>query len=73
MTIKKAILEKGGALLTDVKLFDVYEGDRIEKDKKSLAFRLKFSDPNKTLTDKDVEVVLDKILKNVEKVGGKLR
>jgi len=73
MTIKKAILEKGGALLTDGKLFDVYEGDRIEKDKKSLAFRLKFSDPNKTLTDKDVEVVLDKILKNVEKVGGKLR
>lgn len=68
------IKESAGKLLTDVKLFDVYQGEQVGFNKKSLAFRLRFALLDKTLTDKEIEAVMDKIINNIEdKVGGKLR
>jgi phenylalanyl-tRNA synthetase beta chain len=43
-----------GALLEDVRLFDVYTGEQVGEGKRSLAFRLAFGSPERTLTDEDV-------------------
>jgi phenylalanyl-tRNA synthetase beta chain len=50
-TIKKA--SKGG-ILVDIDIFDVYQGDNIEDGKKSLAYSLKYLNPQATLTDEEV-------------------
>ena len=63
MTIKKT----GGRILTNIEIFDLYIGDKIDKDKKSLAFSLTFEDSKKTLTDEEVMDIFNKIIKDVEK------
>lgn len=61
-----AIIKKtGGRLLTDIDIFDVYQGDNLDVDKKSIAFSLTFSDSTRTLTDEEVMVVFNKIIENV--------
>lgn len=68
------IENKGGKVLSDLKLFDVYKGEQVDSDKKSLAFRLKFSAIDKTLTDAEIEEVMGKIISSIEReLGGKLR
>jgi phenylalanyl-tRNA synthetase beta chain len=60
--------------LKSVSVFDVYEGKNIGEEKKSIAFRLTFLDPNKTLTIKDVEPKVQKIVQSLENdFGAKLR
>jgi phenylalanyl-tRNA synthetase beta chain len=54
--------KQGGALLQQVDVFDLYEGDSLEKGQKSVAFRLKFQDPNATLQDETVNKAIDMIL-----------
>lgn len=72
--IIKVIKKSGGRLLTDIDVFDVYEGPNLDKNKKSIAYSLVFSDPTKTLTDEEVNVVFSKIISDVEnKLGLKLR
>ncbi|TXC90162.1 phenylalanine--tRNA ligase subunit beta [Metabacillus litoralis] len=72
--IEKVITEAGGKMLKDVSVFDLYEGDRLEEGKKSVAFSLRYFDPERTLTDEDVTKVHDKVLKAVEeKVNASLR
>ncbi|MFS0780649.1 phenylalanine--tRNA ligase subunit beta [Bacillus sp. 1P06AnD] len=72
--VQNVIAETGGKLLKDVTVFDLYEGDRMEEGKKSLAFSLKYFDPAKTLTDEEVTKAHDKVLKAVkEKTGAELR
>ncbi|WP_050615999.1 phenylalanine--tRNA ligase subunit beta [Bacillus testis] len=72
--IKNIIIEAGGKLLKDVAVFDLYEGDRMEEGKKSIAFSLKYFDPAKTLTDEEVTKAHEKVLKAVkEKAGAELR
>ena len=61
-TIKKA----GGRILSDVSVFDVYEGENIDSSKKSLAFKLNFMDINRTLNEEEVMETFHKIIKNVE-------
>lgn len=69
-----AIKENAGKTLTDVQVFDVYEGDQLEKTQKSIAFRLKFLDTEKTLTINDVEPIISTLLKKLEKeYSAKLR
>lgn len=64
--IIKVIKKAGGRLLTNINVFDLYNGDNITKDKKSLAFNLTFEDYNKTLTEEEVNVVFNKIISEVE-------
>ncbi|WP_069131352.1 phenylalanine--tRNA ligase subunit beta [Rhodohalobacter halophilus] len=60
--------------LKSISVFDVYEGKNIGEEKKSIAFRLTFLDPNKTLTIKDVEPKVQKIVQSLENdFGAKLR
>jgi phenylalanyl-tRNA synthetase beta chain len=65
--ILNLINNKGGKLLKDVKVFDVYEGKSIEKGKKSIAFSLTYSSPDRTLVEKDVEDSISKVVAAVEK------
>ena len=62
-TIKKS----SGKNLTNIEIFDLYIGDKIDNNKKSLAFSLTFEDTKKTLTDDEVMDIFNKIIKDVEK------
>jgi phenylalanyl-tRNA synthetase beta chain len=73
-TLLKTIEENAGDSLKDLQIFDVFEGESLGKNKKSIAFRLSFLDKNKTLTIKDVEPIINKLLKVLEKkYSAKLR
>jgi phenylalanyl-tRNA synthetase beta chain len=64
--IQKAIVEAGGELLKEVTIFDVYQGDRLPEGKKSIAFSLRYFDPERTLTDEEVTKVHEQVIKAVE-------
>lgn len=65
--VMKTIKKSGGKLVNSIKVFDLYKGNNLGENKKSLAFNLYFEDPNKTLTMEEVTVVFDKIIAEVEK------
>ena len=68
------IKKSGGRLLTDINVFDVYTGDKIGDDEISIAYKLKFEDVNKTLTEEEVMDVFNKIIIDVEnKLNAKVR
>ena len=68
------IKKSGGRLLTDISVFDVYTGDKIGEDEVSLAYKLKFEDASKTLTEEEVMSVFNKIIIDVEtKLNARLR
>jgi len=73
-SIVKSIKKNGGKLLKDIKVFDVYTGENVSENEKSLAFSLTFEDPNKTLTDEEVMQVFNNIISYVEEhCNAKLR
>ena len=67
--IKKA----AGSLLLGTKVFDVYTGTGLEENKKSIAYSLEFGANDRTLTDEEINQVLEKIITNLEKNGASLR
>ena len=72
--IETIIKEEGGDILESFSIFDVYRGSQIDDDLKSVAYSLIYRDINKTLTDKEVNKVHDKIVKRLEEdLGAKLR
>ncbi|MCO5214720.1 MAG: hypothetical protein M9950_00950 [Thermomicrobiales bacterium] len=72
--VEQALRRNAGPLLTDIMLFDVFEGEQIGADKKSLAYRLTFTAPDRALTDAELEKQRVKIQKGVKAlVGGELR
>ena len=61
-------------ILKNVNLFDVYEGDKLPAGKKSYALSFILQDENATLTDKQIEKIMEKLMKTyVEKVGAEIR
>ncbi len=72
--IEKIAFESERKLLKEVTLFDVYEGKNLEAGKKSYAINFVLQDENKTLTDKVIDGIMQKIQKNIEtKLNAKLR
>ncbi len=67
MEIYNEIKRAGGKLLTNIVIFDVYKGDKIDKNKKSIAYNLTFEDYNRTLTEEEVMVKFKDIINSVEK------
>ena len=61
------IKESGTELLKKVRLFDIYRGEQIEKNKKSMAYSLNFRDDSRTLKDTEVEIIVNRILENLGK------
>ncbi|WP_159820641.1 phenylalanine--tRNA ligase subunit beta [Colwellia sp. 20A7] len=61
------LIEKvGGSLLIDLNLFDVYKGQGIDDGYKSLAIALVLQDTNKTLEDKDITDVIDRVVDSLQ-------
>ena len=61
-------------LIKDIRVFDLYEGENIDKDKKSVALNVTIQSSQKSLTDDDLNKLNELIISNVEnKTGAKLR
>ena len=71
--IEEVIEKKGGALLEDVTLFDIYEGAQIMAGYKSMAYSLTLRAKDHTLTDKEITEVMDRILNALRKMDIELR
>ena len=71
--VEKTMKAKGGKLLESIQLFDVYEGEQVGPGKKSAAFSLVFRSPEKSLEAAEVNKIVDRILKELEKSGVTLR
>lgn len=71
--VEEVIRKSGGKLLEDYHLFDIYEGENVGADEKSLAYSIRFRAKDRTLEDKDITAVMDKILKKLESLGVVLR
>lgn len=69
-SVLACITKAGGAILENVEMFDIYRGAQLEAGKKSVAFSLAFRNPERTLSDDDVNPVMQKILKACEEDCG---
>ncbi|TCK06717.1 phenylalanine--tRNA ligase subunit beta [Phorcysia thermohydrogeniphila] len=67
------VIRKSAKYLERLKLFDIYTGKGIPEGKKSVAFSLLFRSPDRTLSDEEVNKIMDVIIKELEKIGAKLR
>lgn len=65
--IQKILVAEGKTLLEDCHLFDVYQGKGIQDGFRSLAYSLSFRDAQKTLTDNEVQPLIDKMVARLEK------
>jgi phenylalanyl-tRNA synthetase beta chain len=71
--VRAAVLEGGGELLRSAEVFDLYRGEQLGEDRKSLALRLSFRAADRTLTDEEVAEKRGSIASAVERIGGSLR
>ncbi|RUM90742.1 MAG: phenylalanine--tRNA ligase subunit beta [Thermovibrio sp.] len=69
----KQVIEESGKYLERLELFDVYEGKGIPEGKKSVAFSLTFRAPDRTLSDEEINRIVDGIIKELSKIGATLR
>ena len=74
LEILNQIKKSGGRLVTNIDVFDVYEGENIDSNKKSIAYTITFADSTRTLNDEEVTVIFNKIISDVEnKLNAQLR
>ncbi len=71
--IERAIKEKAGEHFESVVLFDIYEGDQIEENHKSVAFSITFRGKDKTLSDEEITTAMDRVMKKLKEMGLELR
>ena len=71
--VEAAVHEAGGELLERLQLFDVYRGEQVGQGSKSLALRLEFRAPDRTLTEDEVTDLRGRIENALAEIGGKLR
>ncbi|GGL41852.1 phenylalanine--tRNA ligase subunit beta [Sporolactobacillus putidus] len=72
--LDRVIREAAGPLLASVRLFDVYEGAHVAENEKSMAFSLVYLDPERTLTDDEVNAVHGQIIDACsQRLGAQLR
>ena len=72
--IMSAIKKEGGRLLKNISIFDVYEGEKLADDEKSVAFALTFEDQTRTLNEEEVMEIFNRIIVGVEnKLNAKVR
>lgn len=72
--IEKVVKDSEKKILRDVTLFDVYEGDKLPEGKKSYAITVTLRDDEKTLQDKYIDNVMNRIIANLRnRLGAELR
>jgi len=64
--IETVIRRLGGKILEELKLFDVYKGEQVPAGMKSVAYTLKFRSPERTLTDDEINKIMEKILNGLK-------
>ncbi|MCI6021724.1 MAG: phenylalanine--tRNA ligase subunit beta [[Bacteroides] pectinophilus] len=72
-TIEDIIEKRGGKLVESYKLFDIYEGSQIKSGFKSVAYSISFRAKDRTLEDKDINPIMENILKDLGGLGIELR
>ncbi len=73
LLLEKLIAKAVGKTLEHISLFDVYQGEQIEKGKKSVAFSLRLRAADKTMTDAEADEAMNKAIKALDVVGAELR
>ena len=71
--IEKMLRQRGGRILEDLQLFDLYEGGQVAEGYKSMAYSLTFRSKERTLNDDDINGAMKKILNGLDSMGIKLR
>lgn len=66
MEVLNLINNTDDEILKETELFDIYQGEQIPEGQKSIAFKLLFQAPDRTLTDQEVNEVVNKIVENLE-------
>lgn len=65
--LAQVIRENAGSFLTDLKIFDVYQGKGVETNRKSIAFGLTFQNPSRTLTESEVTEAIDAVVSQLKR------
>lgn len=71
--LKAALADAAGECLASIVLFDVFRGKQLEEGTRSLAFRLRFEAPDRTLTDEEVAKARHRCIKAAKSAGASLR
>jgi phenylalanyl-tRNA synthetase beta chain len=71
--VRDAVLSGGGELLRSAEVFDLYRGEQVGEGRKSLALRLTFRAPDRTLTDAEVAGLREEIRSRLAELGGSIR
>ena len=71
--IEKVLEQRGGKILESYRLFDIYEGEHIQKGFKSMAYSLVFRHPDKTMEEGEINAAMNKILNGLSTIGAELR
>jgi phenylalanyl-tRNA synthetase beta chain len=72
--VQQVAKEIGKEYLKNVNLFDVYQGDKLEEGKKAYALSFVLQDENKTMTDSEIDTLMNKLIHAYEnKLGAGIR
>jgi phenylalanyl-tRNA synthetase beta chain len=71
--VRQVVLRAAGELLRSARIFDLYRGEQVGEGRKSLALRLEFRAPDRTLTDEEVAERREAIRESLAEIGGALR
>jgi phenylalanyl-tRNA synthetase beta chain len=71
--IREEVVRAGGELLREARVFDVYEGEQVGEGRRSVALRLEFAAPDRTLTDEEVAPARERIIAGLGEIGASLR
>lgn len=65
-SLVESAAQAAGETLTDLKIFDVYQGKGIDSNRKSVAMGLTFQHPSRTLTDEEINAAIDAVVRELE-------
>jgi phenylalanyl-tRNA synthetase beta chain len=71
--VRATVLEAGGDLLRSAAIFDLFHGEQVGEGRKSIALRLEFRAPDRTLTDEEVTPIRVLIEAAIVEIGGSFR
>ena len=71
--IETVFIKSGGNLLESFELFDIYEGSQVADGFKSIAYNLSFGAKDHSLTDEEVDIIINSIIDNLKTLGIELR
>jgi len=69
-SIEQSIIDSAGEFLTGVKVFDIYQGEGIENNRKSVALGLTFRSESRTLTDEEITQAVETVIGNLKTTMG---